>query len=126
MFKDAEESQAWSTFFAAQCPRFVNAQAKTVPKELEVAASAADAMLEEWRKRQPSKDVATHACVAPVDEKKEEEQPSKPTKRGGRKVKAEPAEVVPAVEEPAQEEAPAEEAPKGNADYGTGDGENYR
>lgn len=119
MFKNAEESRAWSTFFAAQCPRFVNAQAKTVPKELEVAANAADAMLEEWRKRQPAVDAPVYRCVdekpATVDEKKEEEQPAKPTKRAaGRKPKAqkdEPAETAPG-EEPAREEAPAEEAPK--------------
>lgn len=113
MFKNAEESQAWSTFFAAQCPRFVNAQAKTVPKELEVASIAADAMLEEWRKRQPSEPAVT-SDEQPV-EKKEEEQP-KP-KRGGRKPKAqkdEPAETAPG-EEPAREEAPAEEAPKDDA-----------
>lgn len=116
MFKNAEESQAWSTFFAAQCPRIINAQAKTVAKELEVASTAADVMLEEWRKRQPSEPAVTS------DEQKEEEQAAptadekeqpKPPKRG-RKAKAQKEEESSATsaEPPTQEEAPAEEAPK--------------
>lgn len=115
MFKNAEESQAWSTFFAAQCPRIINAQAKTVAKELEVAATAADAMLEEWRKRQPAIDAPT------TDEKKEEEaSPTAPPKRG-RKAKAQkeepaalssdaPEPTAAPADVPAQEEAPAKDA----------------
>lgn len=113
MFKNAEESQAWSTFFAAQCPRIINAQAKTVAKELEVASIAADVMLEEWRKRQPSEPAVIITITPTVDEKKEEEpsattdEKEQPKPKRGRKPKAQKEE-----EQPTQEEAPAEEAPK--------------
>lgn len=50
-FASLEEAQAWSVFFASQCPRLLAAPAATVQAEIDGAAAAADAMLTAWRER---------------------------------------------------------------------------
>lgn len=47
-FLSPEESFAWSVFFATQTPKITPPLNK---KELDVAASVADEMLEQWRAR---------------------------------------------------------------------------
>ena len=50
-FQGPEEANAWSTFFAAQCPRLMCTKPTAVEKEVEAAACAADVMLHAWRER---------------------------------------------------------------------------
>lgn len=69
-FLSPEESFAWSVFFAAQTPKITPPLNK---KELDVAASVADEMLEQWRARRLE--------AAPTEEKKDEE----PKPRRGRR-----------------------------------------
>lgn len=113
MFKSPEESQAWSTFFAAQCPRFVNPAAKTNPKEVEVAAKCADLMLDEWRTRQS---VPTVTRTEETTEDAPAKEPAAPKRGRQRRTEA------PAPEKKEEEKI----LETGNVEYGTGDGETYR
>lgn len=110
MFKNENESRAWSTFFAAQCPRIIN-PTKVNPKELEVAAGSADLMLEQWRQRQPAEPLV-EITVTNTEDAPAKDAPKRTRQRR--------------TEAPAPEKKEEEKAPERNADYGTGDGENYR
>jgi hypothetical protein len=55
-FENPDEAHAWSTFFAAQCPRVSSVPAKNIQKEIDAAAACADEMLHAWRERAYAED----------------------------------------------------------------------